>query len=136
MCGIGGMLGNPDTAVVQRMNQLQVHRGPDGQNVWSNDHVAFAHARLAIVDVHGSQQPIHGSNEHTLIVNGEIYNHLHLRSILPNYPFTTSGDSEVILALHEQYLANNHQSPSASDHASWLEQLDGMYAIALWDGLN
>ncbi|MDG1538719.1 MAG: asparagine synthase (glutamine-hydrolyzing) [Candidatus Poseidonia sp.] len=136
MCGIGGMLGNPDTAVVQRMNQLQVHRGPDGQNVWSNDHVAFAHARLAIVDVHGSQQPIHGSNEHTLIVNGEIYNHRQLRSKLTNYPFTTSGDSEVILALHEQYLANNHQSPSASDHASWLEQLDGMYAIALWDGLN
>ena len=136
MCGIGGMLGNPDTAVVQRMNQLQVHRGPDGQNVWSNDHVAFAHARLAIVDVHGSQQPIHGSNEHTLIVNGEIYNHLQLRSKLTNYPFTTSGDSEVILALHEQYLANSHKSPSASDHASWLEQLDGMYAIALWDGLN
>ena len=136
MCGIGGMLGNPDTAVVQRMNQLQVHRGPDGQNVWSNDHVAFAHTRLAIVDVHGSQQPIHGSNEHTLIVNGEIYNHLQLRSKLTNYPFTTSGDSEVILALHEQYLANSHKSPSASDHASWLEQLDGMYAIALWDGLN
>ena len=136
MCGIGGMLGNPDTAVVQRMNQLQVHRGPDGQNVWSNDHVAFAHTRLAIVDVHGSQQPIHGSNEHTLIVNGEIYNHLQLRSKLTNYPFTTSGDSEVILALHEQYLANSHKSPSASDHASWLEQLDGMYAIALWDGVN
>ena len=136
MCGIGGMLGNPDTAVVQRMNQLQVHRGPDGQNVWSNDYVAFAHTRLAIVDVHGSQQPIHGSNEHTLIVNGEIYNHLQLRSKLTNYPFTTSGDSEVILALHEQYLANSHKSPSASDHASWLEQLDGMYAIALWDGLN
>jgi asparagine synthase (glutamine-hydrolysing) len=136
MCGIGGMLGNPDTAVAQRMNRLQVHRGPDGQNVWSNDHVAFAHTRLAIVDVHGSQQPIHGSNEHTLIVNGEIYNHLQLRSKLTNYPFTTSGDSEVILALHEQYLANSHKSPSASDHASWLEQLDGMYAIALWDGLN
>ena len=136
MCGIGGMLGNPETAVVQRMNQLQVHRGPDGQNVWSNDHVAFAHTRLAIVDVHGSQQPIHGSNEHTLIVNGEIYNHRQLRSKLTNYPFTTSGDSEVILALHEQYLAKNPQRPSASDHASWLEQLDGMYAIALWDGLN
>lgn len=136
MCGIGGMLGNPETAVVQRMNQLQVHRGPDGQNIWSNDHVAFAHTRLAIVDVHGSQQPIHGSNEHTLIVNGEIYNHRQLRSKLTNYPFTTSGDSEVILALHEQYLAKNPQRPSASDHASWLEQLDGMYAIALWDGLN
>lgn len=136
MCGIGGMLGNPDIAVAQRMNQLQYHRGPDGQNVWSDERVAFAHTRLAIVDVHGSQQPIHGSKERTLIVNGEIYNHRQLRSNLKHYPFTTSGDSEVILALHDRFLASGQQRPTASDHASWLEQLDGMFAIALWDGLN
>ena len=136
MCGIGGMLGNPDLAVVERMNQLQLHRGPDGQNVWSDDYVAFGHTRLAIVDVHGSQQPIHGSNGRTLIVNGEIYNHRHLRSKLKQYPFFTSGDSEVILALHDQFLAKNQQAPSANDHASWLKELDGMFAIALWDGHN
>ncbi|MBT5284434.1 MAG: asparagine synthase (glutamine-hydrolyzing) [Euryarchaeota archaeon] len=136
MCGIGGMLGNPDIAVVRRMNQLQLHRGPDGQNVWSDDNVAFGHTRLAIVDVHGSQQPIHGSNERTLIVNGEIYNHRKLRTKLNQYPFSTSGDSEVILALHDQFLATNQLVPSANDHASWLKELDGMFSIALWDAQN
>ena len=114
MCGIGGMLGNPDIAVVRRMNQLQLHRGPDGQNVWSDDNIAFGHTRLAIVDVHGSQQPIHGSNERTLIVNGEIYNHRKLRTKLNQYPFSTSGDSDDILALHDQFLATNQLVPTTT----------------------
>ena len=57
MCGIGGMLGEPDTAVLHRMNQIQQHRGPDDQGVWSDGQLGFSHARLAIVDVVSSQQP-------------------------------------------------------------------------------
>jgi len=136
MCGIGGMLGHPDVAVAQRMNKLQIHRGPDGQDTWSDEFIALAHTRLAIVDLNGSQQPIHGPNQQTLIVNGEIYNHLELRSRHPNYPFTTSGDSEAILALHNHCVTQYQRIPTAEDHASWLSQLDGMYAIALWDGNN
>lgn len=136
MCGIGGMLGNPDLAVAQRMNQLQAHRGPDGQDTWSDEFVALAHTRLAIVDLEGSQQPLHGPNQQTLIVNGEIYNHMALREKHQSYPFTTSGDSEVILALHNHCVSQHQRVPTANDHASWLSQLDGMYAIALWDCNN
>lgn len=136
MCGIGGMLGNPDITVTQRMNSLQIHRGPDGQDVWSDEFIALGHTRLAIIDIHGSQQPLHGPQQQTLIVNGEIYNHLELRNKYANYPFTTSGDSEVILALHHQCLSQNQQTPTAGVHASWLAKLDGMYAIALWDSKN
>ena len=51
MCGIGGMLGQPDETVLQRMNSLQQHRGPDANDVWLDERVGFAHARLAIVDL-------------------------------------------------------------------------------------
>ena len=100
MCGIGGMLGEPDTTVLHRMNQLQQHRGPDDQGVWSDGQLGFSHARLAIVDVVSSQQPMHGLQGAVLVVNGEIYNHKELRSRHPSYPYTTTGDSESILALH------------------------------------
>ena len=54
MCGISGMLGHPDITVVHRMINLIQHRGPDGQDFWSDDYVALGHSRLAIVDLHGS----------------------------------------------------------------------------------
>ena len=58
MCGIGGMLGNPDSTVVGRMNAMMQHRGPDGNDVWTDEDISLGHARLAIVDIHGSDQPI------------------------------------------------------------------------------
>ncbi|MCH1537058.1 MAG: hypothetical protein L7S48_01430, partial [Candidatus Poseidonia sp.] len=91
MCGIGGVLGQPQPAVLNRINRLQNHRGPDEQSTWIDQQVGFAHTRLAILDVHGSQQPITAPNGSVLIVNGEIYNHEAIRTSNPNYPFTTAG---------------------------------------------
>lgn len=133
MCGIGGMLGEPDTAVLHRMNQLQQHRGPDDQGVWSDGQLGFSHARLAIVDVVSSQQPMHGLQGAVLVVNGEIYNHKELRSRHPSYPYTTTGDSESILALHASATSHSTGRLTANEHAAWIGQLDGMYAFALWD---
>ena len=103
MCGISGMFASPDEAVIQRMVKILSHRGPDGNGVWSDSHLALGHTRLSIVDLIGSSQPIIGANNTVLIANGEIYNHLALRKRL-NYPWKTSGDSEVILALHDKFL--------------------------------
>lgn len=133
MCGIGGMLGHPDDAVLNRMNSLQQHRGPDAADVWRDEDVGFAHARLAIVDLESSAQPMHGQHGTVLVVNGEIYNHRALRSKNPHYPFTTSGDSEAILALHAQATQSESARLSATEHAKWIGHLDGMYAFALWD---
>ena len=133
MCGIGGMLGQPDRAVLQRMNSLQQHRGPDATDVWMNEHAGFAHARLAIVDIDSSEQPMHSGQGVVLIANCEIYNYRLLRKQSPNYPFATMGDSEAILALHAKATANVHRPLSAQDHAAWISELDGMYAFALWD---
>ena len=56
MCGIGGMLGQPDQSVLSRMNRLMEHRGPDGNGVFSDDNCGLAHTRLAILDISGSPQ--------------------------------------------------------------------------------
>ena len=80
MCGIGGMLGNPDSAVLARMNRMQSHRGPDGNDIWSDDSCGLAHARLSIVDLVGSHQPILSDSSSVLVVNGEIFNFRALRA--------------------------------------------------------
>ena len=133
MCGIAGVLGHPDASVLHRMNRLQDHRGPDENDVWLDEHVGFAHARLSILDLQSSQQPMSGSEGDVLVLNGEIYNHLELRSQQPNYPFRTIGDTEAILAIHQAVKQRQNAALTAKEHASWLASLDGMYALALWN---
>ncbi|MEO2208908.1 MAG: hypothetical protein ABGX06_03080, partial [Candidatus Poseidoniia archaeon] len=87
------------------------HRGPDGSGVWSAEvgtgsgsgTVAFGHARLSIIDLAGSRQPLGSDHGCVLIQNGEIYNHKNLKRGLRDYPFLTSGDGETILALHRSH---------------------------------
>ena len=132
MCGISGMLGHPDITVVHRMINLIQHRGPDGQDFWSDDYVALGHSRLAIVDLNGSRQPMRGINGQVLVANGEIYNHKEIRN-KSKYPWQTNGDSESIIALHDTNVSSTVSSTSANDHIDWISKLNGMYAFALWD---
>ena len=74
MCGIGGMLGQPDLTVLSRMNDLLKHRGPDGSGSFYDEDCGLAHTRLAILDLEGSPQPLYGPGK-VAVVNGEIYNH-------------------------------------------------------------
>ena len=122
MCGIGGMLGEPDTAVLHRMNQLQQHRGPDDQGVWSDGQLGFFPARLAIVDVVSSQQLMHGLQGAVLVVNGEIYNHKN-RSRYPSYPYTTTAIANDLAFMHRPRAINgpiNRQRARCMDRsAGW-----------------
>jgi len=122
MCGIGGMLGEPDQGVLSRMNNLMRHRGPDGNGIFSDDNCGLAHTRLAILDITGSPQPIYGPGR-VAVVNGEIYNYSGLKD--DQYQYTTNGDSEVILSLYQG-------KGNASYHANWISKLDGMFAFAIW----
>ena len=133
MCGIGGMLGNPDSAIIERMNSIMHHRGPDGNDVWVDENISLGHTRLAIVDIDGSDQPILSQSGNVLIANGEIYNHQKIRKNNTQYPWNTNGDSETILALHEGAIAKSQTILSAKQHATWISQLNGMYAIAIWN---
>ena len=125
------MFSSPDNSVVNQMIKILNHRGPDGSGIWSDETISLGHNRLSIVDINGSQQPIIGNSNTILIANGEIYNHLDLRSKL-SYRWKTSGDSEVILALHEKY-AKDVAKVGAINHTDWVKQLNGMFSFALWD---
>ena len=133
MCGIAGVLGNPDAGVLRRMNQLQRHRGPDENDIWMDDVVGFAHARLSILDLNSSQQPMSDTDGTVIVLNGEIYNHRELRLSHRSYPFTTAGDTEAVLAAHRAARRHGNRALSATEHAAWLSTLDGMYALALWN---
>ena len=135
MCGISGMFGSPEPSVVRGMTRLQHHRGPDGNGFWNDENISLGHARLAIVDLEGSPQPIQSDHGCVLIVNGEIYNYQQLRDENRDYPWKTFGDSESILALHRNATHKINQ-PTADDHCNWLKQLDGMFALSLWDPVN
>jgi asparagine synthase (glutamine-hydrolysing) len=125
MCGIAGVVGERevDPARLRRMADAMRHRGPDGEGYWSGPGVAFAHRRLAILDLHErSNQPMHHARWH-LIYNGEIYNYRELRSELEGrgHRFRTSGDTEVLLHAWAQW----------GEQA--LDRLNGMFAFAVWD---
>jgi asparagine synthase (glutamine-hydrolysing) len=129
MCGICGQLlpdrtHRLDSQLLQRMNRSLYHRGPDSEGYFVEEPIGLAISRLAIIDVHGGQQPIHnedGSN--VLVFNGEIYNFRELRVELQSlgHQFRSQSDTEVIVHGYEQW----------GDDV--LHRLNGMFAIALWD---
>lgn len=101
------------------------HRGPDDTGIYFEHGVGLAHARLSIIDLSPlGHQPMWNENEHVGVVfNGEIYNFKILRNELSKYGkvFRSSSDTEVILAMYEQY------------GEECFSRLEGMFAIALYD---
>ena len=131
MCGISGMLGNPDPGIVRSMMSFLTHRGPDGTGVWFDEDIALGHNRLAIVDLAGGSQPLISDDGIILIANGEIYNHKAIKSEI-RYNYKTSSDSEAILALYNRHKKTNG-SLDAIGQSTWISELDGMFAFAIWD---
>lgn len=129
MCGIAGLFGpdGADESLAERMTKLISHRGPDGCRSWSEEcthgGVGFGHARLSIVDLAGSDQPLFSDTGSVVIQNGEIYNHQEIRDAHREYPFRTKGDGETILAAYT----------SRKSNVDWVKRLDGIWGFALWD---
>lgn len=101
-----------------------VHRGPDGQGEFHNEHVAMGMRRLSIIDLEGGWQPLYNEDKSlVLIMNGEIYNYIELTEELTKrgHTFATHSDGEVILHLYEEEKEN------------CLRHLRGMFAFALLD---
>jgi asparagine synthase (glutamine-hydrolysing) len=125
MCGIAGIRrfdGQPvDPELLQSMSATLTHRGPDGAGVWCSGPVGLANRRLAIIDPRGSPQPMSapGGICHVTF-NGEIFNYRRLRREL-TYPFATSGDTELLLALFLR------------DGWKGVRRLEGQFAYALFD---
>src|SRR3954471_853316 len=131
MCGICGIVSlageTADPAVVAAMNETLVHRGPDSAGTFAEASAALAARRLSIIDLEGGDQPIGNEDGRIQVVqNGEIYNHAELRERLERsgHAFRTRCDTEVLVHLYEE------RGPA------FVEELRGMFAIALWDRLE
>jgi asparagine synthase (glutamine-hydrolysing) len=109
MCGIVGLVGLNDTALLKRMNEISAHRGPDdsGEFYDPESQVSLAMRRLSIIDPEGGHQPMTNEDETVWIVfNGEIFNAPSLRQelISKGHRFMTShSDTEVLVHLYEEY---------------------------------
>jgi len=130
MCGICGIVyADRSRAVsevlIERMNFVQRHRGPDDFGVWVKENVGLGQARLSIIDLSPlGHQPMCNENGTVWITfNGEIYNFMEIREKLlaRGHQFRSRTDSEVILHLWEE------KGPRM------VADLHGMFAIALWD---
>lgn len=126
MCGIVGIWSTYGQEVQERyvddILKLQQHRGPDFTGRTTIDSVTLGHNRLAIIDLHvNAHQPFFSScGRYGIVFNGEIYNYIELKKEL-DYPFSTSSDTEVLLAC---FIAYGEQC---------LEKLNGMFAFAIYD---
>lgn len=127
MCGIGGTAGFADEGLLQTMNQLQQHRGPDSSGTWMDEErsVGLAACRLSIIDLSpaGRMPMANESGDVHLAFNGEIYNFQELRRELESlgHVFRSRTDTEVIIHGFEQW---------GSDV---FPRLNGMFAIAICD---
>jgi asparagine synthase (glutamine-hydrolysing) len=125
MCGIAGMIGRHDPALLAAMTASLRHRGPDGEGLHIDGALGLGHRRLAILDLAGGAQPmLRADGQAVISFNGEIFNYHALRRELlaSDQPLLTQGDTEVLLAGHQRWGA-----------AGLLERLRGMFAFALWD---
>lgn len=118
MCSIFGI-----TQPSQEYKNLLSHRGPDHFGFFSTKDIYLAHNRLSIIGLDSeSNQPMQGRNGTVIVFNGEIYNYKDLKAKeLSDYAFNSQSDTEVILALYDQY------------GIDCIQYLRGMFAFAIWD---
>ena len=135
MCGIAGFC-NPSIVledeknrwlpILDEMNRVQRHRGPDDEGVYLKQGCGLAHVRLKIIDLVTGHQPMtcrKDGGECTIVYNGEIYNMPELKEELlsEGAVFETESDTEVIL---QGYLRYGEE---------YVKKLNGIFAFAIWD---
>jgi len=130
MCGINGFfnysrvnLSNGEV-LINQMNKAIAHRGPDDTGIWTNrNHEAyFGHQRLSILDLSSrGHQPMISPKGTVIVYNGEVYNYKSLKDNFADRSFFSETDTEVILYAYE------------SHGQSCLDELNGMFAFAIWD---
>lgn len=110
------------------MNDIMIERGPDdaGVELWDAGNgrtLGLAQRRLSILDLSpmGHQPMVSADGRFRLVYNGEIYNYREIREKIPDYPFRSDCDTEVILAAWGKWGIRS------------VEKFNGMFAFALYD---
>ena len=125
MCGFCGFIDSSPTKedVLMPMLNGMIHRGPNSEGKYSDDHIGMGVRRLSVVDIEESQ-PLYSEDEkYVLTFSGQIYNHVSIREKLESlgHVFKTKTDSEVLLHGYKEYGSN------------LLAHLRGMFAFVIWD---
>jgi asparagine synthase (glutamine-hydrolysing) len=135
MCGIAGVyrfdqseVPASDLAALQKVAEVQRHRGPDDAGLEASGRCALANQRLSILDLsaHGHMPMRDETGRLSLSQNGEIYNYVEVREELRalGHTFHSDGDTEIILRAYLQW------------GAPCVERLVGMWAFALYDAVD
>jgi asparagine synthase (glutamine-hydrolysing) len=130
LCGIAGFTHKnwvPDPDRIRSATATLIHRGPDQQGVFESQIVSLGATRLKIIDLGHGDQPITAEDaDATIVFNGEIYNHLELRSELEDlgHRFRSHCDTETVLHAFLEW------------DTQCFSRLRGMFAIALWTESN
>lgn len=119
MCGIAGSIFKDNKFDEGVLKSLQ-HRGPNEQTYFHDHELVLYHTRLSIQDVCDGHQPMQLGDRYVIVFNGEIYNHNELRD-KHKLQCQTRSDTETILHLFNLL------------GIDFLHELDGMFAIALYD---
>ena len=135
-CGLAGIIdqrlkGNEAglAATAEAMAAAQAHRGPDASGTWveASAGIAFGHRRLSVIDLsaEGAQPMASTDGRYVIAYNGELYNHLRLRTELAESiraHFHGRSDTEVMLEAIRQW-----------GLLKALRRFVGIFAFALWD---
>ncbi len=128
MCGITGIAGFRDDALLKKMSDVLIHRGPNAYGFYTSDNASLGHRRLSIIDLsEQGKQPLFNEDKTICVVhNGEIYNYREIKDDLvkKGHKFYCNSDSEVIAHLYEEY------------GLDFLNKMNGMWGLALWDSKN
>ncbi|MCF8474856.1 MAG: amidotransferase 1, exosortase A system-associated [Emcibacter sp.] len=128
MCGIAGIITSldrkPDQAIIKKMTDAIIHRGPDESGIYVTNGAGLGHRRLSIIDIKSGQQPMTTTDQEvTIVYNGEIYNFNEIRAELEpkGYHFKTRCDTEVILNAYHAW------GPDS------VKRFRGMFAYVIYD---
>jgi asparagine synthase (glutamine-hydrolysing) len=130
MCGITGFIDfthNSNLSILSAMTDTLIHRGPDdsGYELIKTDQamIGLGHRRLSILDLSVlGRQPME-FEQLMLVLNGEIYNFMEIRSELEacGYGFSSTSDTEVVLKAYHKW------------GVDCVQRFIGMFAFVVYD---
>lgn len=130
MCGITGIFA---FNLVGKFNRVHVtaatmalnKRGPDFQDIYTDEWVGLGHRRLSIIDTTecGNQPMWDVSKRYCIVFNGEIFNYRELKEelIAKGQIFQSHSDTEVLLYLFIR------------EKESCLKRLNGFFSFCIYD---
>ena len=127
MCGLTGYWSekidrNLGKEFLGRSCRIIAHRGPDESAVLQKGNFGTGFVRLSILDLETGMQPLtNPSDQVSITCNGQIYNYIELKALLPRENYRTTGDIEVALNAYRHW------------GTGFPEKLNGMFAGAVHD---